>query len=82
MHRIFIEHECGCFKKSNLENNIILDTKDDALLQALNMSNTMNSDFCGKHEFQVIENNNNFLIGIKQTPQKSSGCCGGGCGTH
>lgn len=83
MHRISVERECGCFKKSNLENNIVLNSKDDALLKALEMSQTMNDDFCGKHEFQVIENAQNFIISLKQEPQShSSGCCGGGCKSH
>ena len=42
----------------------------------------MNDDFCGKHEFQVIENSNNFIISLKPEPKQSGGCCGGGCGTH
>lgn len=83
MHKISVEKECGCFKRSDLENNIIIENKDDALVKALGMSNTMNEDFCGKHEFQVMENANNFIIRLKQETQpKSSGCCGGGCGTH
>lgn len=83
MHRISVERECGCFRKSSLENNIVLQSKDEALLKALEMTNTMNDDFCGKHEFQVIENAENFLISLKEEPQqKSGGCCGGGCGTH
>ena len=82
MHKISVEQECGCFKRSDLENNIIIESKDDALSKALNMTTTMNNDFCGKHEFQVVENADNFMISLKQEPQQSSGCCGGGCGTH
>lgn len=83
MHRISVEQECGCFRKSDLQNNIVLESKDDALIKALNMSTFMNDEFCGKHEFQVTENANNFVITLKQEAQaKSSGCCGGGCGTH
>lgn len=83
MHRISVERECGCFKKSHLENNILLNNKDNALLKALEMTNTMNDDFCGKHEFHVVEKAENFIISLKQEPQShSSGCCGGGCGTH
>lgn len=80
MPRIYVEHECGCFRKSDLENNIVIEQKDDALIKAIEMSNQMNNDFCGKHEFHVIEENSHFMIGINQPPQKHSGCCGGGCG--
>jgi len=81
MHKIYLEHECGCFRKSNFENNIVLAQKDDALMKAIEMTNSMNKDFCGKHEFHVMEENSNFLIAInQQAPQQKSGCCGGGCG--
>ena len=82
MHKIFVERECGCFKRSSLENDIVLKSKDDALVKALDMSNIMNDEFCGKHEFQVVENQNNFIISLKEEAQQKSGCCGGGCGTH
>ena len=82
MHKIMIERECGCFKRSELQNDIVISGKDDALIKALSMTSFMNDEFCGKHEFQVIEKQNNFLISLKEEPQKSSGCCGGGCGTH
>lgn len=80
MHTIIIDKECGCFKKSDLVNNIKLESKDDALLKAMDMSSTMNSEFCAKHKFFVSEDNNNFLISFKEEEKKAhSGCCGGGC---
>lgn len=84
MHTILVEKECGCFKRSDLQNNLTIESKDEALVKAIDMSKQMNDDFCGKHDFQVIENNNQFVIRMNQpqTASKSSGCCGGGCGTH
>lgn len=83
MHRISVERECGCFRKSDLQNDLMIENKDDALIQAITMTNKMNDEFCGKHEFQVVEQANHFLISLKQEPQShSSGCCGGGCGHH
>ena len=80
MFKIIVEQECGCFKKSSLENNISMESKDGALLQALEMKETMNDDFCGKHTFKVQEVQDNFVIAFEQST--SNGCCGGGCGTH
>lgn len=77
MHKILIENECGCFRRSDLENNMEIANKDDAMIQALSMTNQMNDEFCGKHDFQVVENGVNFHIGFKQAAH--SGCCGGGC---
>ena len=80
MFKIIVEQECGCFKKSNLENGISIDSKDGALLKSLEMRDTMNYDFCGKHTFKVQEVANNFVIAFQEST--SNGCCGGGCGSH
>lgn len=81
MHTIIVEKECGCFRRSDLQNNLQIADKNEALSKAMEMTTTMNEDFCGKHDFQVVEDANNFVIKFRQEPQ-SSGCCGGGCGTH
>ena len=80
MFKIIVEQECGCFKKSSLENGISMDSKDGALLKSLEMRDTMNDDFCGKHTFKVQEVANNFVIAFQEST--SNGCCGGGCGSH
>lgn len=80
MFKITVEKECGCFKRSSLENNIELASKDEALLKTLEMRDTMNDDFCGKHEFKVQEVADSFVIAMSDST--SNGCCGGGCGTH
>ena len=82
MFNIVIENECGCFKKSDLKNNIEISTKDDALLKAIEMKQQMNDDFCGKHDFELKEEVNNFVITFADQPAQSSGCCGGGCSSH
>lgn len=80
MFKITIEKECGCFKKSNLENNITVASKDEALMKSLEMKDVMNSEFCGKHEFKVQEVGSDFVIAMAEST--SNGCCGGGCGSH
>lgn len=80
MFKIIVEKECGCFKRSNLENNISMNSKDEALLKTLEMRDTMNDDFCGKHEFKVQEVQESFVIAMSDST--SNGCCGGGCATH
>jgi len=80
MFKIIVEQECGCFKRSNLENNLSMDSKDDALSKTLEMRDTMNEDFCGKHQFKVQEVEDSFVIAMNDST--SNGCCGGGCGTH
>ena len=80
MFKIIVEKECGCFQRSELQNNISMDSKDEALLKTLEMRDTMNDDFCGKHEFKVQEVQDSFVIAMSDST--SNGCCGGGCSTH
>ncbi|MEA3512845.1 MAG: hypothetical protein U9R37_04535 [Campylobacterota bacterium] len=77
MFTINIDKECGCFKKSDFENNMSFETNDYALMQANLMIKHMNSEFCGKHGFTLTENGNTFQITTSE-PEKSGGCCGGG----
>lgn len=78
MHNIIIEKECGCVKRSDLINNLSIDSKDEALIKAIEMKNQMNEEFCGKHEFEVSESSNDFVISFASAKPQSSGCCGGG----
>ncbi len=78
MFTINIDKECGCFKKSDFENNQSFETKDDALVEALHMVNHMNNEFCQKHEFLFSEDGQNFQIAMSDTVKAHTGCCGGG----
>ncbi|MCF6331137.1 MAG: hypothetical protein L3I99_06275 [Sulfurimonas sp.] len=80
MFKIIIEKECSCFKKSNMVNNEAIKSKDGALLKGIEMVNTMNDDFCAKHNFKLLEVENDFVITVNDSSE--GGCCGGGCGTH
>ena len=62
MFKIIVERECGCFKRSDLSNNIELDSKEEALEKSLEMKDIMNNEFCSKHKFAVQEVDNTFLI--------------------
>jgi len=77
MSKIILEKECGCFKKSDLQNNQSFESKDDALMKAMSMVNYMNTEFCNKHDFELSEDGDNFFIAVEE-PRQHSGCCGGG----
>ncbi len=77
MYKIVVANQCGCFKRSDLGNNIKFQSKDEALLKAIEMKNTMNNDFCKKHEFEVQEMYNNFVISFYSDARDN--CCGNGC---
>jgi len=80
MFTIEIQKECGCFKKSEFENHMQFENKDDALLQAKLMERHMNEKFCQKHQFWTEEEGNTFKIHVAENApvQKQGGCCGGG----
>ena len=77
MYKIIVSNQCTCFKKSNLENNLKFQSKDEALLKAIEMKDTMNNDFCKKHEFDLQEMHNNFVISFYSDARDN--CCGNGC---
>ncbi|MDB2562737.1 hypothetical protein N9X61_03955 [Sulfurimonas sp.] len=64
MFKIIVDRECGCFKRSDMTNNIELGSKDDALIKAMEMRDTMNNKFCAKHKFSMREEGNNFVIAM------------------
>ena len=76
MFKVTVEKECGCFKKSGIENNQTFNNKDDALIKAMNLTQEFNQDFCQKHEFKVVESGDTILIKVDE--RVKSGCCGGG----
>ena len=82
MYTIEMEKECGCFKKSNYENPMRFEKKDDALMQARLMENYMNREFCQKHFFTAEEvSDDKIVIRVEMRPQEEKsegGCCGGG----
>lgn len=78
MFTVSIDKECGCFKRSDYQNNKSFESKDDALLNAKGMVDDMNENFCQKHSFVLSEDGKSFNITMSLKPQKDSGCCGGG----
>ncbi|WP_297443442.1 hypothetical protein [Sulfurimonas sp.] len=62
MFKIIVDRECGCFKRSDLQNNIEVSSKDEALTKSLEMVQHMNNEFCAKHKFKVEEVGDTFLV--------------------
>ena len=62
MFKVIVERQCGCFKRSDMESDLAMDSKDDALLKSIEMRDTMNNKFCAKHKFSVKEEGNTFII--------------------
>lgn len=79
MYKVIVEKECACFKKSDLQNNIEMESKNKALIKALRMKDTMNQEFCRKHDFKVQEKNDNFVISFAPKNNNEFVCCRTGC---
>ena len=64
MFNVRIDKECGCFKRSDFQNNQSFENKDDALIEAMTIAKTMNDTFCKKHVFHVLEEENDMRISV------------------
>lgn len=62
MYQVNVPQQCGCFRRSGREASVSFDNKDDALLHATEMAETMNNDFCQKHNFNVVEDGNHLVV--------------------
>ena len=63
-HHVVIEKLCSCAKKEGLGQITTYDAKETAFEAAEAQLASMNGSFCGKHEFQLVEVNDNFVIGM------------------
>lgn len=62
MTKLIVDKQCGCFKKSGLLEEQQFNTKEEALQEAIAMCEDMNDTFCQKHNFTVVEDNENVVI--------------------
>lgn len=63
-HHVVIEKLCSCAKKEGISQITTFDTKESALEAAETQLSHMQGHFCGKHEFHLVEVNENFVIGM------------------
>lgn len=73
-HHVIIEKLCSCAKKEGMAQIDTFGEKDVAQKAAEEQLNYMQQRFCGKHNFDVTEVDDHFVIGMT-----GGGC---GCGTH
>jgi len=73
-HHVIIEKLCSCAKKEGFAQIESFDAKTEALEAAEAQVAFMQASFCGKHNFDVTEVDNHYVIGMV-----GGGC---GCGTH
>ncbi len=71
-HHVIIEKLCSCAKKEGMSRIETFEDKAEASNAAQAQLAFMQSSFCGKHNFDVTEVDDHYVIGM-------TGC---GCGTH
>jgi hypothetical protein len=64
MITVKMEKQCGCFKKSDFQEEQTFETKEEALKEALAMCEDMNETFCQKHNFSVVEDGDILMIKV------------------
>ena len=57
-----MEKECACFKKSNFENNMTFETREDMINKARVLECLMNQQFCMTHYFEAVDYNDKVII--------------------
>jgi len=62
MYKVIIERECGCIRRENMAMESTFTDRDDALIEAGELARKMNDDLCGKHQFGVRQEGEDFLI--------------------
>lgn len=55
MAGVEVEKRCGCFTRTKFDGSLKFDTKEQALKKAKEMLHIMNNDFCGRHKFKIVE---------------------------
>ncbi len=62
MYKVTVPQQCGCFRRSGKDALSSFTSKDEALVHATQMARVMNDEFCDKHNFNVVEDKNDFVI--------------------
>lgn len=63
-HHVVIEKLCSCAKRAELSQIETFDAKEKAFAGAQQRLAMMQSGFCGKHEFDIVEVEDHYVIGM------------------
>lgn len=66
MFHVVVEKLCSCALKNNLEQIRSFDTKEEAEEHAYEWADNLNNTYCGKHGFDVVEVDDNFVISVEE----------------
>jgi hypothetical protein len=64
-YHVVLEKLCFCALKYKSEQIRSFTTKEEALLEANEWAESLSNSFCGKHGFDVVEVDDNFVISVE-----------------
>lgn len=65
-HHVVLEKLCLCARKQKTEQIRTFDTKEEAEEHAYEWADALNNNFCGKHGFDIVEVDDNFVISVEE----------------
>jgi hypothetical protein len=63
-YHVVVEKMCGCAKRKDMPQIKTFDDKENALRVARAWAQQLNESFCGKHAFDVVPVDDNFVIAV------------------
>ena len=64
-YHIVLERFCNCMKKHNVDRIRSFPTKEEAEEHAYEWAETLNNICCGRHSFDNVEVDDNFVISVE-----------------
>jgi hypothetical protein len=64
-HHVVIERLCACAKKHKIDQIRSFHTKEEAEDHAYEWADSLNNTFCGRHGFDSVEVDDNFVISVE-----------------
>jgi hypothetical protein len=63
-YHVVVEKMCGCAKRKDMPQIKTFDDKENAQRVAYAWAQQLNESFCGKHAFDVVPVDDNFVIAV------------------
>ncbi len=64
-YHVVLERLCTCAKKHKIDQIRSFDTKEEAEDHAYEWADSLNNTFCGRHGFDSVEVDDNFVISVE-----------------
>ncbi|WP_345975852.1 hypothetical protein [Sulfurimonas sp. HSL3-7] len=65
-HHIVLEKLCSCARKQRVEQIRTFESREEAEEHAYEWADALNNNFCGKHGFDIVEVDDNFVISVEE----------------